>query len=91
MAAVRTGGAQYVDSAEMREWLAGEHVAELTDGAWPTAATAELWRRFRAEATGASAPRWNLDVVRRRVACAQLPAPGTYRVELATRRNRHGC
>jgi len=82
MAAVRTGGAQYVDSAEMREWLAGEHVAELTAGAWPTAATAELWRRFRAEATGASAPRWNHDVVRRRVAGVQLPAPGTYRVEL---------
>lgn len=82
MAAVRMSGAQYVDSSEMREWLASENVAEVSAGAWPTAATAELWRRFRAEAIGASTPRWNHEMVRRRVTGGRLLPPGTYRVEL---------
>lgn len=86
IAAVRTGGAQFVDSAEMREWLTSDAVDQLSeDDGWPTAATAELWRRFRREATGVSAPRWNRDVVRRRVVGRALPPPGIYRIELDPR------
>ncbi len=84
IAAIRTGGAEFADSAGMREWLRSEEVEHLTaQDDWPTARTVELWRRFRSEATGVSTATWTRAVFRQRPARGErMPAAGTYRVEI---------
>ncbi len=48
MLAVRDGQAQFVDGADMREWLQSKDITEKTKtDTWPSPETAELWKRFR--------------------------------------------
>jgi hypothetical protein len=86
IAAVETGGALFTNSAEMRAWIMAEEVEALSaQDDWPTADTAELWRRFRNDVTGASAPAWKARTHRRRLELAEgevRPPDGVYRVEI---------
>jgi len=86
IAAVNTGEPGFVDSAGMREWLVGDKIAALSaDDQWPTPETAALWRRFRAEVTGTSAPSWKSRSYKRMLELRKgqaRPADGSYRVEL---------
>lgn len=50
----------FTTSAEMRAWLESNEVAVFTDqGDWPTPETAELWKRFRAEALSGGIQKWS--------------------------------
>lgn len=85
MAAIAKGKAEFFDVAGMRAWLASEPVDEATKrDDWPTAETADLWKRFRSEALGASEPKWRSLLFKRAVdpAGAAAAAGGDYRVEL---------
>lgn len=92
MAAVETGGALFANSAEMREWIMTKEVEALSaQDDWPTADTAALWRRFRNEVTGTSAPAWKARTHRRRLELAEgeaRPADGSYRLEIERRNGR---
>lgn len=86
IAAVNTANPVFVDSAGLREWLLSDEVAVLSqDNQWPTPETAALWRRFRDEVTGASAPMWKTRSYTRKVELGKgqaRPVDGIYRVEL---------
>jgi len=92
MAAIETGDAVFADSAEMRAWIMSDEVETLTArDDWPTAETSALWRRFRDEVIGVSAPIWKVRTYRRRLELAEgqdRPADGDYRVEIDHRRDR---
>ena len=86
IAAIKTTEPAFFDSAGLREWLVSEGVeAQTALDDWPTPETAALWRRFRSEITGASAPTWKARTYRRRLRLRQgqqRPPNGVYRVEL---------
>jgi hypothetical protein len=84
MAAVRTSNAVFTTPAEMREWLGSSKIAAYTDqGDWPTADTAALWTRFRAEALNGAVQRWSVETFKRLLDLPTgkpHPAKGFYRV-----------
>lgn len=86
LAAIQSAKPSFTDSAGLREWLLGEDVEARTAKVdWPTADTSALWRRFRGEVTGASAPAWKILNYRRLLKLEDgqaRPASGVYRVEL---------
>ena len=82
MAAVQTGGADFLDGAGMREWLESDAIVALTDaGNWPTPETAALWQRFRDETLSATIQRWHRVLANRSLVGQVSPPPGLYRVE----------
>jgi len=83
MIAIREGDADFVDSAGMREWLASDEIAELTQtGGWPTPETAALWGRFRSDTLSGGIRTTEISEIRLALAPGQIrPADGTYRVE----------
>ncbi len=82
MAAVQTGGADFLDGAGMREWLESELIVALTDaGNWPTPETAALWQRFRDETLSTVIQRWHRVAADRALVGQVTVAPGLYRVE----------
>jgi hypothetical protein len=82
MAAVETGGADFLDSAGMREWLESDAIVALSDtGVWPTQETAALWKRFRDETLSAAIQRWHRVAADRGLAEPVAVAPGLYRIE----------
>nr|WP_172685377.1 DEAD/DEAH box helicase [Methylobacterium oryzae]AGO88290.1 Dead/deah box helicase domain protein [Methylobacterium oryzae CBMB20] len=86
IAAIQTGGAEFIDSTGMRAWLLSSEVAELSSrAAWPTIETAALWRRFRNEVVGNTAPAWKVRTYLRRLEFMPgqaRPPNGDYRVEI---------
>ncbi len=86
MAAVRTGGADFVDSTGMRAWLLSPEIVDLSSRPeWPTAETAALWQRFRSDVVGTSAPAWRVRTKLRQLQLAPgqaSPPAGDYRVEI---------
>ncbi len=92
MAAVERGDALFTNSGEMRAWIMSDEVAALSaQDDWPTAETAALWRRFRDDVIGTSAPVWRARTHRRRLDLAEgerRPPDGIYRVEIDRRRGR---
>lgn len=86
MAAVQTGGAEFIDSNGMRAWLLSSEVADLSSQtAWPTIETAALWRRFRNEVIGNTASAWKVRTYLRRLEFTPgqaRPPIGVYRVEI---------
>lgn len=82
IAAVETGGADFLDGAAMREWLESDAIVALTDaGDWPTLETAALWKRFRHETLSAAVQRWHRVAGHRALAEPIAVAPGLYRIE----------
>ena len=82
MAAVETGGADFLDGSGMRDWLESEAIVALTGaGNWPTVETAALWKRFRDETLSAAIQRWHRVVGDRALADPAAVPPGLYRVE----------
>lgn len=82
MAAIQTGGADFLDGAGMREWLESDAIIALTDaGNWPTPETAALWRRFRDETLSAAIQRWHRVAADRALFDQMAVPPGLYRVE----------
>ena len=92
MAAIAAGDALFVDSAGMRAWILSDEVEALSAQAnWPTPETAALWRRFRADVMGVSAPVWKTRTHRRRLELEEgqaRPPNGHYRVEIDLRTDR---
>ena len=84
MTAVREGDANFVDGAGMRDWLESNEIATLTAaGAWPTPATAALWKRFRDETLSGGVRRWRMNQSRRVLAPGEdRPKNGIYRIEI---------
>lgn len=84
MIVVREGGANFFDAATIRAWLESNEIAALTDsGAWPNAATAPLWKRFRDDVLSGGAPQWHVAESRRALAEGQQrPDDGVYRLEI---------
>ena len=68
----------------MRAWLESHVIATLTaKDAWPTAATAALWKRFRDETLTGAVQRWRRSESHRALAEGEeRPHDGTYRVEI---------
>ncbi|MGB3796212.1 MAG: DEAD/DEAH box helicase, partial [Alteraurantiacibacter sp.] len=82
MAAVQTGGADFLDGRGMREWLESDAIVALTDaGDWPTIETAALWKRFRDETLSAAIQRWHRVVGERALADPATVPSGLYRIE----------
>lgn len=85
IAAIRTTGAVFVTVSGMREWLASEEIAGLTDrGGFPTPDTAVLWQRFRDAMLSSAQKKWSVGRGTRALAIsadAESPPQGTYRVE----------
>jgi hypothetical protein len=86
MAAIRTTGAVFVTVSGMREWLASEKIADLTNaGGFPTPETAVLWQRFREEMLSGAQQKWSVGSGARALsigATDKAPAAGIYRVEI---------
>lgn len=86
IAAIEATELAFADSAGLREWLVSDEVdAFSAEDDWPTAETAALWRRFRNEVTGASAPTWRARNYARALDLKpgqSRPPNGDYRVEL---------
>jgi hypothetical protein len=86
MAVIRSTGAAFVTISGMREWLASEEIADLTNvGGFPTPETALLWQRFRDEMLSGVQHKWSVGSG----ACAlaigagdKMPAAGIYRIEI---------
>jgi hypothetical protein len=83
MVAIGEGNARFVDISGMREWLASDEIAELTDGGdWPTPETAALWQRFRVDTLTGGIRTTEISEARLALAPGQTrPADGIYRVE----------
>jgi hypothetical protein len=82
IAAVKLGGADFLDGAGMREWLESDAIVALTDaGGWPTAETTALWARFRNETLSAAIQRWHRVTGTRALLDPGGVAAGYYRVE----------
>jgi hypothetical protein len=85
IAAIRTTGAVFVTVSGMREWLASEEIAGLTDrGGFPTPDTAVLWQRFRDDMLSSAQQKWSVGRGTRALtigADAKSPPQGTYRIE----------
>jgi hypothetical protein len=84
MLAVKDGGAAFVDTQGMREWLESKQITALTDaGNWPTAETAALWKRFREEALSGGLQRLRVgEYVRQLAKDSPRPDNGVYRLEI---------
>lgn len=86
IAAVESTQPVFADSAGLRAWLISDDIENRSaQPDWPTGETAALWRRFRDEVTGASAPTWKTRSYIRAVDLMPgqtRPANGDYRVEL---------
>lgn len=84
MAAVTSANPIFTTPAEMRAWLESNEVAAFTDqGDWPTPETAELWKRFRAEALSGGIQKWSKASFKQLLdlpADAPSPLQGRYRV-----------
>ncbi len=81
IAAIEATDPSFVTPAEMRAWLESNEIAVLTDGGeWPSADTAELWKRFRAEALAGGTQKWTSASFKRRLDIDEPPKPGPYRV-----------
>jgi hypothetical protein len=88
MAAVRNGDALFVSPAEMQKWLGSNEITAFTDqGDWPTAETAELWRRFRTEILAGGTQAWTIASWTRLFDVpdgSPHPPAGLYRIETDT-------
>ena len=86
MIAVQFGDAAFFDLDGMRLWLESQDIEDLTRRPdWPSLETSDLWRRFRSEALGASAPAWRSDRYLRGLdlqAGKARPPDGEYRLEI---------
>ncbi len=86
MAAIRTTGAVFVTVSGLREWLASEEIADLTNaGEFPTPETALLWQRFRDEMLSGVPQKWSVGSGARALSIGagdKAPAAGTYRIEI---------
>lgn len=87
LAAVNDQEPVFVDNDGLVEWLETNEVIALTDaGDWPTPATNDIWKAFRAEMLNRTSQRWTSRDWRRNVdqATRQLvPVPNRpYRVEV---------
>ena len=86
MAAIRTTGAVFVTVSGLREWLASEEIADLTNaGGFPTPKTALLWQRFRDEMLSGAQQKWSVGSGAHALSIGagdQTPAAGTYRIEI---------
>lgn len=86
MAAIRTTGAVFVTVSGLREWLASEEIADLTNaGEFPTPETALLWQRFRDEMLSGVQQKWSVGSGARALSIGagdKAPAAGTYRIEI---------
>ena len=75
----------FVTVSGMREWLASEEIAELTDaGDFPTLETAVLWQRFRDDLLSVAQQKWSVGRATRAFSVgvdAEKPPEGTYRIE----------
>jgi hypothetical protein len=81
IAAIESTDPNFVTPAEMRAWLESNEIVALTDeGEWPSAVTAELWKRFRAEALAGGAQKWTSASFKRRLDIGEPPEPGPYRI-----------
>ena len=84
MAAVTSSNPIYTTPAEMRDWLESKEVVAFTDqGDWPTPTTAELWKRFRAEALSGGIQKWGRAVFKRLLDLpteSLAPPAGHYRI-----------
>lgn len=85
MAAIESSDAVFVTPADMRAWLESNGITALTDtGTWPTADTAALWARFRADALSGGIQKWHIEGRKRRLAVAANAAPGAGLYRIAT-------
>lgn len=86
MAAIRITGAVFVTVSGMREWLASDEIADLTNaGGFPTPETALLWQRFRDEMLSGVQQKWSVGKGARALSIGageKTPAAGTYRIEI---------
>ncbi len=86
MAAVQAGDAAFFELDGMKLWLESDVIEKLTQEiGWPTDETQDLWRRFRAEVLGATAPAWRTTSVRSglHLQLGQVrPTDGDYRLEI---------
>jgi predicted heme/steroid binding protein len=85
MEAIRTTSSVFVTVSGMREWLASEEIASLTDaGGFPTPETAVLWQRFRDEMLSGVQQKWSVGSGVRALPLGTgggVPPAGTYRIE----------
>lgn len=86
MVAIQAADAAFFELDGMKLWLESDEIETLTQQAnWPTDETHDLWRRFRAEVLGATAPAWRTTNVSRRLHLEPgqvRPADGDYRLEI---------
>ena len=86
MAAIRVTGAVFVTVSGMREWLASDEIADLTNaGGFPTPETGLLWQRFRDEMLSGVQQKWSVGSGARALSIGageKAPAAGTYRIEI---------
>lgn len=86
MAAIRTTGTVFVTVSGMREWLASDEIAGLTNaGGFPTPETALLWQRFRDEMLSGEQQKWSVGSGARALslrAADKAPTAGIYRIEI---------
>ncbi|MEX8521132.1 MAG: hypothetical protein AB3X44_21730 [Leptothrix sp. (in: b-proteobacteria)] len=84
--AIRITGAVFVTVSGMREWLASDEIADLTNaGGFPTPETALLWQRFRDEMLSGVQQKWSVGSGARALSIGageKAPAAGTYRIEV---------
>jgi hypothetical protein len=92
IAAIKLGNGEFFDAAGMRSWLTSEDVVQLSAQAgWPTAQSADLWKRFREQVLGLAEPRWRHRLYKRALAQhaqEKTPTPGDYRVEIDAKKGR---
>lgn len=56
----------FLNASELSAWLQSEEVKEATESDdWPTAETAEIWRRFRSDALTGGGQKWTASELRR--------------------------
>ena len=75
------------DTNDIRRWLEGEEIADLTrEDDWPTPATSAIWRQFRGEFLATGKQKWTaIEWKRKTDQASQKIAPETdqlYRVEI---------
>jgi hypothetical protein len=85
IAAIRKMNAVFVTVSYLREWLASEEIAALTDGGhFPTPETSVLWRRFRDDLLSVTQQKWSVGRAMRAFSVGvdgEKLSEGTYRIE----------
>lgn len=86
ISAIRKSNCQFLDGADMRQWLASEEITVISNsGEWPTPETASLWMRFRDDVLSEGVQKWGTQNSKRTLDFSDgtvRPPAGVYRIEI---------